>query len=242
MAETAKQFTDHSLSKKKRQEDRVVSIFVDEEGDLGKYPNKIGDEYKPNKTFGFGISVTEDPDKFSEVSKHYQEERGRMLRAKNLEDDEKIFYAAFARRSGAKFKGFYIDKMEDTPEGWLEQESRENIAFLLEEALDQTLSEIKSKEVTVVVDQHSGYTAKRNGEDVDRVAELSEILSETHGKNVRMLTNRKKSDPYSDHMQTADIIAHALFEEVELGESAMSIEAGLKTIRVGKGTSIRKKR
>ena len=217
-------------------------VFVDEEGDLGKNPRWTGDEYKPNKTFGFGISVIKDPDKFAEVARHYQMKRGRVLRAKDLDKEEQTFYSAYARNSGGGFTGFYIDKTKDVPEGWNEQESRENIAFVLEEALDRTMPDLESEEVIVIVDKHSGYTAKRKGEPVDRVAELSGILSETHGKNVQMITSHTRNNPYVDHMQTADIIAHALFREVELSEPAMSEEAGIKTIRLGKETDIRKKR
>lgn len=216
-------------------------IVADEIGDLGKEPKKIGKIYAPSKVLGFGISVVFDPDKYADIALSYKKEkdiRGEM-KARKMDNIEKIEVAAEIRKSGAETSGHYIDKTKDTPIGWKEQKGADSLVGLLLNALESTISKVDSKKIVVVVDRHNAYYGK-NGESLAEA--MSEELSRRCGKEVFCVIGRgSKSDWYSDHIQTNDVVSNAILERKERHNPLVALVMRQKQRRLGKNDDIRRK-
>jgi len=220
--------------KSKTVADRVY-VYVDDIGNHGKSPQGSG-----NRQFGFGVAVVKDPDKYSDVSAQYK--KGKKIdgefKAKEVKPlREKLSLGHGIRKSGAKTYGYYVDKKKDTPDGW-EQNGSKRQTGMLHKSLDLTLSKIGEKNVSVLIDQNTAY---KNGKKVN---EMSELLSEKHDKDVecKIWKDRDgegKKLPPNPHMETTDVVSHAIQERVEEHSPWMSLAMGQKLKRLDENESIK---
>jgi len=212
-----------------------VHIFVDEVGDLSKTVKKGS-----SKIFGYGTSVVKNLDKYAQVSKDHKK-KGNVkgeVKVRNMSQWQKISYSFRIRLSGAKTSGVYVDKRKDTPKGWIEQSGRDAQIGMLRKTLDLTLSKIKAKDVTIIVDDHQTY---HEADGTNLVENMENGLKKRHGKNISIRTGGSKSDPYRDHMQTNDATPHSIMQCKEEQSPWMSIVMGQKLKRLDKNDDIENK-
>jgi hypothetical protein len=214
-----------------------VPVLIDEVNDPGKIDETEND--KSVRTFGYGIAILHDPDRFKAVSEAYKKWKGikKELKLRKVSDPgEKNLIAEFVRISGAELFGTYFDKTKDLPDGYYNQDGSDNIIGMLYGTLEMVLPKIPFDYIEVIVDHHPAYD--KEGFDIGR---MSRLLSETFTKTVNCRVGRKKSDTYSLHLQTADAVSHAVHRFAELGIADMSSAMGQKIVRLGRNDSIRRR-
>jgi|GEM_PF-2793117 len=229
------------INNRKSSGDSGTIIIIDEIGDLGKKAKKVGKVCSPSKVFGFGVSILENHDKYAKVSALYKEEKGISgeLKARKMETIDRIEFAYKIRKSGAKTFASYIDKTKDIPHGWKELDGSDIQIGLLRLTLDEILPRIKSEKITVVVDDHTAYHDEKSRKNY--VEDMSETLSRKYGKDIECVTCYRKADKYSNHLQTNDVVSHAIHERKEEHSPWASIAMGQKMRRVGKRDKIEKR-
>jgi len=213
-------------------------VLVDEIGDHSKRPVKGS-----SKVFGFGVSIVTKPNSFAEVSGSYKELKGisRELKARKIKTpDDKDIVAGGIKESGARTYGMFVDKTKDVPEGWTDQSGEDVQIGMLYETLNIVISHIISDKIIVIVDKNKAYN-ERDERERNIVEAMSEPLSRDHRKNVDCMTSGIRTGIYKSHMETNDIVAHALFESAEQDDHRLSEKAGMELIRFGSNDSVRKR-
>jgi len=213
-------------------------ILVDETGDHSKRPKRGS-----SKTFGFGVSILSELNSFAEASRSYKELKGIKgeLKARKIRTPEdKGLVAGIIGESGARTHGIFVDKTKDVPEGWADQSGEEVQIGMLHETLNIVISSIASTRITVVVDRNKAY--KEMDEKGRNIVEaMSEHLSGHHNKNVDCMISGIRTGIYRSHMETNDIVAHALFESAEYGDHTLSGNMNMEFMRLGSNDNIRKR-
>jgi len=227
--------------KKAGEDNDNMLIFVDEVNDPGKVLTKRKKK-SATKTFGYGVAMVKDTDQgsFKTISESWKTLKGidgefKLRDIKDVED--KVLIAECIGLTETKTFGYYIDKTEDVPEGFEDQGGTDVMIGMLHKMLDMVISDARSENVTVVVDDHSSY---HDGE-ADSVRALSKLLSTDHNRNVSIRTGGKKNDEYSLHLQTTDAVSHALHRKVEFGYSDMADAMKQIIIKLDKGYNIRRR-
>jgi hypothetical protein len=208
--------------------ERCALILADDQGNLSKGVLKEGD----TKTFGYGMAIVKDREKFRDVSVSYKAENNikRELKARKVERSDKEKISEKIGESGSKTYGIYIDKTRGTPKGWREEESSDAMVGILRKSLEIVLRDVPEDEVLIVVDDHSAFD--KLGKNY--IEDVSKSLSKSFKKDIQCESSGSKRDDFANHMETVEFVARALSENKENGEPYMSDKMNQKVIRLDK--------
>jgi hypothetical protein len=100
------------------------------------------------------------------------------------------------------------------------------------------MPKVESKKLIVVIDDREAYHGK---DGINYVENMSHELSKKYGKEIICITGKRKSDRYLDHIQTNDVVAHAIHDRKETHNPFASLVMRQKIQRVGKNDSIKRR-
>lgn len=192
-------------------------MVVDEFGNIGKDPKRS------ETTFGYAVSVTEQPDLFGAITDDNRWRSSKEKKARNDADNRNKITSRIAGK-GVRTYAYYVDK-NDPPKEWSEDDRRDLMLRILSYSVDETLPETRGN-VYVVVDHHNSY----KGSVRPMIQKKSRPWKVVDGD---------KYDSYegecADILQTHDYVASAARANVELGDAHRSKKLRMKIHKIRNG-------
>lgn len=177
-------------------------MVVDEFGNIGQTPHK-GEEF-----FGYGVTVTRDPEAFASATDDNRFYHSGEWKAR---DDTISNRTKITRRiagTNPKTYGYYIDK-RNPPKEWSEEDREELMTRIMRYSVKSTLPETGKGDVYVVVDNHRAYHSNTR--------ETIESTS-TPWKRVTGDQFNSGEGEFADVLQSHDYVANAIRSYLLLGD------------------------
>lgn len=207
----------------KKNSSKETWIVVDEFGDVAK--DHVSKTKVRSRTYGLGISVVNDKDKFIKVSQNIKKEMGVKdeLKGRKVKGVHKEQAVRQIHDIGTKTYGFYIDKdKKDNPVYWGTKDRQYPALITLQQSLRKVIDKRKMGNVHVVVDKSELYRDKtymKNGKPVknQKLGEFAvkTVLQEKGIETTPDFHSSRNDDESGKMLQTNDIVTNSIWEHTE---------------------------
>ena len=176
-------------------------MVLDEFGNVGLLPSRS------EKYFGYGVSVTKNPEAFAAVTADNRFHHEGEWKARDDTVEKRARISRCIASTETDTYGYFIDK-RNPPEEWYADDRAELMTRIMEYSVRSTLPETKG-DVLVVVDGHKAYG--------DRAKQVIE-RTDSPWKRVTGDQFSSADGEYSDLLQTQDYVANAVRSHLEVGD------------------------
>ena len=215
--------------------ERMTYVFMDEFGDTGDKPMEVRKGiFNPSKVFGFGCTVTGDPERLGRVSQEIRDAKGisKEVKARKLDYREKVEMSRCLVMTATVSYALGFDKnMATQSVTWMSYDGVHRQVMMLVRTLDMVLSQRSGSFYHVVFDDHNSYKPSVARTALD---DGFEWLSERHGVDLTCESARSSSGEFKDQLQSNDIVPHSMILQLEREEPSISGILGVRQRLLGK--------